>query len=207
MRAFPAPAAPSVVVLVFHGGSADNNEPAEWRGLAVARMVPLAKSLARHLPDSAVYLLKHRIRGWNGQGASALADADWALDIAREEHPGVPIVLVGHSMGGRTAMRRSAAAGVVGAVLLAPWLPPGDPVDHLAGVPLRVIHARTDLVVPGSGNRPWLARARAAGALIDTTQLRWTGHSMLRRFGTWHRLSAQGVRQVLSAVGLSADPR
>ena len=92
------------VVLVLHGGRANSTE-ASPRGAAYLRMVPFAAAVAAGHRDVAVWLLRYRVRGWNGPAEDPLHDARWALDEARRLHPGAPIVLIGHSMGGRVDHR------------------------------------------------------------------------------------------------------
>ena len=43
----------------------------------------------------------------------------------------MPVVVLGHSMGGRTACRVADHDLVRGVVALAPWLPPGESVADL----------------------------------------------------------------------------
>ena len=198
LRPVRIPPAPSSVVLVLHGGSADSFGTARWSGLAVLRLLPVARAVAGGVPGAAVYRLKLAIKGWNGTGAAALRDAGWALDQLAARHPGLPIVIVGHSMGARIAVRCAEAGRAVGVVALTPWLPAGDPVDHLDHVPLVVIQASRDRICPEPATRPWLARAAAAGADIRKTVLAHAGHAMLLRFPTFHRLAAAGVVDILS---------
>lgn len=176
--------------------------------LAVLRLIPVARTVAARVDDAAVYRLRFSVRGWNGDGAGVLGDARWAIDEIAARHPGLPIVVVGHSLGGRVAMhlagwtsdvetggRRST---VVGAVGLAPWVSPADPVDLLDGVPLFVVQGTADRVVPEQSTRPWLARAEKAGARIESTIIEGAGHAMLRHLRRWHRLTADGVGSVLA---------
>lgn len=69
--------------------------------------VPVAHAVHRatRTVDAEVRLLRYRYRGWNRAEASPVSDAIWALAQIRVERPGLPIVLVGHSMGGRAALR------------------------------------------------------------------------------------------------------
>ena len=131
-----------------------------------------------------------------------LGDARWALDeIAAASSRTFPIVVVGHSLGGRVAMHVvRTCEPVVGAVGLAPWVAPGDPVDGLAGVPLAVVQGTRDRIVPEPSTRAWLARAERAGARIDSTLIEGGGHAMLRHLRRWHRLTVAGVRSVLAAA-------
>ena len=109
--------------------------------------------------------------------------------------------MVGHSLGGRVAMHVvRTSAPVVGAVGLAPWVAPGDPVDGLAGVPLAVVQGTRDRIVPEPSTRAWLARAERAGARIDSTLIEGGGHAMLRHLRRWHRLTVAGVQSVLASA-------
>src|SRR5687768_17670642 len=79
-------------------------------------------------------LLRYRVAGWNGEAADAYADVRWSLDRIRAEHgPDVPIVLVGHSMGGRAGLRARGENPVAAVCALAPRAPPGEPVEHVRG--------------------------------------------------------------------------
>src|SRR3569833_1926732 len=75
--------------------------------LAYLRMVPFAR--ARHRAGrkdgGEVRLLRNRRYGWNAPAMDPLDDARGALERIRADHPGLPVVLVGHSMGARVALR------------------------------------------------------------------------------------------------------
>jgi alpha-beta hydrolase superfamily lysophospholipase len=177
---------------------------------AVLRLIPVAWAVARHARTAAVYRLKFSVRGWNGDGAAVLGDARWAIDQIADAHPGLPIAVVGHSLGGRVAMhvvgsrssvgRSGNSSAVVGAVGLAPWVDPGDPVDLLTGVPLFVVQGTRDRIVPEPSTRAWLIRAARAGARIDSTLIDGAGHAMIRYYRRWHRLAVDGVDTVLAAA-------
>jgi alpha-beta hydrolase superfamily lysophospholipase len=164
-------------------------------------LVPVARAVASRVPSAAVYRLRFSVRGWNGDGAEVLRDARWAVDEIAVRHPGVPLVVVGHSLGGRVAMHVvRTCEPVVGAVGLAPWVDPGDPVDGLADVPLAIVQGTDDRVVPEPSTRAWLARADRAGAVIESRLIEGGGHAMLRHIRRWHRLTADGVQSVLAAA-------
>jgi hypothetical protein len=85
---------------------------------------------------------------------------------------------------------------------LAPWLPPGERVDQLAGQRVLLAHGSADSVTrPGD---PW-AYVRRARAVTPVTALgvRGGGHAMMRRAGLWHAIAAGFAR--LSS-GLPAGP-
>jgi predicted esterase len=185
--------APTAVALVLHGGRSMSDAPVRAFQVAVLRLRPLARAVARAHPEFAVYRLQLAERGWNGTGASAIRDARWALAALRAAHPEVPIVLVGHSMGARTCFRVAGDPNIAGAVGLAPWLPADEPIRQLAGVPIRILHGTSDRVVPESSTRPWLARLTAAGLAVDRTLLTGTGHAMLHRWREWNSQTASAV--------------
>ncbi|MGH3433140.1 MAG: alpha/beta hydrolase, partial [Thermocrispum sp.] len=98
LRVLPAAGRLTAVVLVLPGGKANSVRPADERQLSYRRMVPIAEALHgdfANLGDrgAAVWLLRYRLRGWNGRRADALTDARWAIARIRRQHPGVPIVL------------------------------------------------------------------------------------------------------------------
>lgn len=198
------PAAPTAVVLVLHGGSADNAAGTRWRDPAVLRLMPVARVIARTVPTASVHRLRFSVRGWNNDGSAALRDARWALGRLSGQYPGVPIVLVGHSMGARVALHAGGDPGVAGAVLMAPWAPSSDPAAQLAGKSVVILQGGRDRVVPEATTRPWKARAEMAGARITRTLLPWGEHTMLLRFWVWHRLAAQGVLDVLDSAAQAA---
>jgi predicted esterase len=195
-----------VAVLVLHGGSADSFAPTHWRDLAVLRLWPVARAVGRDVPGAAVYRLRLSTRGWNGQGEAALRDARWAVATMRERESGKPIVLVGHSLGARVALRIGGDEDVAGVVALTPWVPSEDPAAQLAGVPVVVIQAGRDRVIPEPTTRPWFSRAENAGARLSREVLPWAGHTMVRRFWVWHRLAAEGVRTVITESGAVVRP-
>jgi dienelactone hydrolase len=161
--------------------------------LTAVRMRPFARALARAGASRglAVSMLRYRYRGWNGVEASPTVDARWALEEIRREHGGVPVVLVGHSMGGRTSLRVADDPSVVGIVALAPWLPGDEPVAHLAGVRAVIAHGNLDFVTSPRASRRFASRARAAGADVDYQVIHGDSHAMLLRPHRWHSLTTR----------------
>lgn len=195
LTAVSAPAAPVAGVLVLHGGAADARRPVRPWHLGHLRMVPFARALARLLPDVTVMRLRHSVAGWNGSGTGVLDEARWALQ-SMEAVLGVPVVLVGHSLGGRVAARLSPVAA--GAVLLAPWLPAEDPIGWgRRGNGLRVVQTPGDRTCPPADTTTWLHRAAEAGSDVRIRMVPGSDHGMVRHFSTWHTLAAAGVRHLL----------
>ena len=168
------------------------------RQLAVLRMVPIARHLASvgKADGLGVWRLRFRYRGWN-DGAATVADVRWAVQQLRGQHGELPIVLVGHSMGGRAALRAADEPGVVGVVGLAPWVEPGEPYKQVIGRRLLIVHGTRDRTTSATNSKALVdaVRADSAPASADATfvHLRHGGHAMLRRAGTWNDLTADFV--------------
>ena len=94
------------VVLLLHGGTPDSFASVHACDPSVLRLVPFGRSVSRAGGKRiAVASLRYAVRGWNGGAESPLADARWALDQIAERFGHLPVGLVGHSMGGRVALR------------------------------------------------------------------------------------------------------
>jgi dienelactone hydrolase len=156
-------------------------------------MLPFARDLAALGDDLAVARLRYRVRGWNGTGDSALADVAYALEAIADRFGPVPVVLVGHSMGGRAALRAAGHPSVRGVVALAPWLPDGEPVAQLAGRDVALLHGTRDLATSPRATEWFAAAATPSARRIVCLQVPWSGHGMVLRASTWHRLTAAFV--------------
>jgi pimeloyl-ACP methyl ester carboxylesterase len=197
----PAAAGTTAVALFCHGGTAASIQPPRERALSVVRMRAVEQFVSAGAADRGLttYLLRYRVAGWNGEAADAYADVRWGLDRIRAEHGDVPIVLVGHSMGGRAALRAGGDAQVGTVCALAPWTPPGEPVAHLRDRTVAILHGRGDRWVPAALSADFAVRAQKAGAHVARFTVAG-GHSMLRRAQLWHTF----VRDVvLAGAGLA----
>lgn len=183
----PAQDSPRAAVLVLHGGRAESHEPTRPWHLSVLRLAPFARAISRvEGPRGvAVASLRYRVRGWNGAEESPVADARWALDQLRERLGELPVVLVGHSMGGRTALRLADHPDVAGIVALAPWLPPGEPRVPLGSRPLLVVHGTADRWTDPAESRAYVEAAVAAGSPAQWVPMPGLGHFMLRKRRAW----------------------
>lgn len=207
--------APALVVLVLGGGKDVSRARSRPWHLAGLRMWPFTWMLRRVGRERGIWVqqLQYRFRGWNAPERSPVEDARWALNRIREEHPDVHVVVVGHSMGGRTAaalIDDPSIAGVepagttqkiVGVVALAPWWPEGTEVDALAADrALLVVHGSADRWTDPRTSRRATERAAARG--VDARYLSVSGgHFMLRNPRVWSRATRDFV------LGIAADAR
>jgi alpha-beta hydrolase superfamily lysophospholipase len=196
----PLPPAPPAAVLVLHGGRAASRASGERRRLAYWRMVPFALPLAR--AGLAVHLLRYRYRGWNGAAADAARDAEFGVAAVAARHPGLPVVLLGHSMGGRAALLAAGADPVVAVCALAPWLRPADPVEQLAGRTVLIAHGDRDRWTSPAASFDYAVRAKRVTDRVARFDVPGAEHSMLSRAGDWHGLVQ---RFVLGATGLRPE--
>jgi dienelactone hydrolase len=167
-------------------------------------MLPFARELAGRERGLAVWLLRYRYRGWNAPAMDAKQDALWALDEAARRHPGVPVVLLGHSMGGRAALHAAGHPGVRAVCALAPWLDGTDPVEQLAGRGVLIAHGDRDRMTDPAESYAFAVRAKRVTDRVCRFDVLGDGHAMLRRAGDWNSLVR---RFVLGELGIEPpDP-
>ncbi|MFD7506069.1 alpha/beta hydrolase [Streptomyces sp. NPDC059850] len=211
------PSAPRAAVLLLHGGSADGLAPPPPLNLPALRMRPFRGAVSRALDERGLVLasVRYRCRGWNGPRADAAHDARGALDeltaglagLAGLTAPGLPVVLVGHSMGGRAALLAGGHPSVLGIVALAPWCPPNEPVAHLRGKAIAVLHDEHDRITEAEHSWLFAERARQEGAQVHTIAMRHGGHTMLRGARHWQRLTADLVGAILDGSPMPTASR
>lgn len=186
------------VVLVAHGGTSVSTKPTSATQLAVLRMIPVAQAIRQAVRGRDVDTWRPRftVRGWNDAHASPVADLERLLDELAETVGPVPVVLVGHSMGARAALRAAGHPLVTAVAGLAPWLPPGEPVTQLAGRRILLAHAPDDTVTRPADTWAYAQRARALTP-VTAIEIRGSEHAMVRRASLWHQLAAEFTRAVL----------
>ncbi|MEU7825180.1 alpha/beta hydrolase [Catellatospora sp. NPDC049133] len=182
---------PQALVILLHGGAAGGHGRAHRGRAAYLRMLPFQRAMPG---DVTVWRLRYRFRGWNGAAADPVRDLEWALDQARSRHPGLPVVLVGHSMGARAALWGAGDPQVTAVCALGPWIEPGDPVAQLAGRTVLIAHGDADRITDPAASRRYAVAAEKAGADVTFLDVTGDGHGMLRRARYWHRLVGDFVR-------------
>ena len=188
------------MILVLHGGKPRSRQAIDGRSASWRRALWLQREISPRAHDAGVgvWLLRYRERGWNG-GADRSADARWALDELRAAHGDVPVVLLGHSMGARVAVRVADDASVRGVVGLAPWWSAEDPVSTLAGRTLRAAHGRRDRITSFRETTRYVERARTVADSADLRDMGALGHYMVRGASRWHDVAIDVSLAVLGA--------
>jgi pimeloyl-ACP methyl ester carboxylesterase len=187
------------IVVVVHGGVSAGRQPTSPVQLSVLRMLPVARAIRHALRGSQVMVdrPRFRLRGWNGDDASPVGDLSGLLDHVARDFGRIPVVLVGHSMGARAALRVAGHPLVSAVAGLAPWLPPGEPVGQLAGRRILLVHGSADRVCSAADTWAYAERARSIGQ-VATIEMRHGDHAMLHGARRWHRLAAEFTRVSLA---------
>ncbi len=202
-------------MLVLHGGREHGTQPTSSLQLSYLRMLDFTWGLRKQASGCAVYVMRYRVRGWNpGQGRpDPVVDAHWALDQIQERHPGVPVAMLGHSMGGRTAFAAAGRDDVVGVCGLAPWLPQGEPLPPVRAAQRFVIaHGSSDRMTSSPLSKEYAERLARAGHRVARFELPGARHAMLDRPRLWHRFAVQttlglvGDRALPSGVEAALEP-
>jgi alpha-beta hydrolase superfamily lysophospholipase len=197
----PLPDSPRGLVLMLHGGAEHGPNPIDARSLAYRRTRWMRDSIADRLvtAGAGVALLRFAVRGWNGdqRPPSPVGDARAALARLTEEYAGLPVVLLGHSMGARTAVRVADDPAVVGVVGLAPWLPPADPVDTLAGKHLVAAHGSRDRITSPRATARYVQRATEVAASARFVDMGPLGHYLFKGLRRWN---ATAVTETLGVL-------
>lgn len=197
------PATPRGIVLMLHGGAEHGHRPVDHRSLALRRTRSMQDAISPALTGAeiSVGLLRFSVKGWNaatGETPDPVRDARLAIRDLRQEHPETPIVLLGHSMGARTAAHVADEDGVLGVVGLAPWFPSDDPVEPLTGKRLVAVHGTRDRITSPRATRIFVERAAQVAAEARYVELRGRGHYMLTRIASWNRAAVQESLEIFA---------
>lgn len=195
------PKEPRAIVLALHGGAEHGTGTVDARSLSWRRGRVLTRHLAPALKADGVgvVLLRYRVKGWNARPGALpdpVQDARWALDEIRRRHD-LPVVVLGHSMGARTAVAVADDPSVHGVVALAPWFPKDEPVDALAGKVLHAAHGRRDRITSAKATLQYVERA---GVVAESTfvDMGPVGHYLLRQSRLWNLVALRSIQEILA---------
>ncbi len=201
LRPVRVPSRPRAVALVLHGGgSHEGRTPVSTAQPSVLRMLPVGWALAlRGGRGLAVYRQLNTWRGWD-EKQSPLDDTAASLAQLRERHGGVPVALVGHSLGGRTSLLAGRSPGVRCIVALNPYVYPQDGAADYGGLRVLVVHGDADRVADLGRARDVAVRlARTAEVGFETVA--GGTHAMLRHAGSYDLRAARFVRDWVRSLG------
>lgn len=192
------------VVLLLHGGTTDSFASVRAYDPSVLRLIPFGRRVFRAGGGRIVLAtLRYAVRGWNGDSESPLADARWALDRIAARFGHLPVGLVGHSMGGRVALRvadhESVAedtqggmhgGGVRSVAALAPWLPEGEPIPPLGDRSLLLAHGTADRLTDPAKTTQLAEKVARDGGDVELVTYPGARHAMLFPARPWHTMVA-----------------
>ncbi|MBM7366283.1 alpha/beta hydrolase [Gordonia hydrophobica] len=194
--------APDLVVLVLPGGTDFSYRRFSPLQGSALRMYPFTASIqARFGTRVRVKQAQYRVYGWNGGQASPMPHARAALEALADEHPGVPIAVIGHSMGGRIAAQLGDDERVTDVLALAPWWQFADWRQIHDGVRVRAVHGDADTVTRAPRTAKGIAELVARGVDADYLAIPGGGHPMLDHVGVWQ---GSALRFVADALERSA---
>jgi len=186
------------VVLLLHGGMENHFSRVQAFDPAVLRLIPFGRSVVRAGGGRITLAsLRYAVRGWNGDRESPLPDARWALDQIGERFGDVPVGLVGHSMGGRVALRVGDHRTVRSVAALAPWLPPGEPIPALDDRTVLLAHGTADRTTDPQATSQLAVKLREEGVEVEQHEFIGGRHSMLFPAGAWHGMVAEFMVRTL----------
>lgn len=195
----PTPARqPRLLVLVLPGGTDDSHRPFRpWQGSAL-RMYPFTASIAARFPRSVrVSQASYQVYGWNGEEASPLPYAWRALDRLSDEYPGVPVAVIGHSMGGRIGAALAADERVTDLLALAPWWQFADWRLIRDDVRVVAMHGDADTVTYASRTAKGIVELQQRGVDATYIPIPGGGHPMLDNVGRWQGAALDFVAEAL----------
>ncbi|MFZ2243009.1 MAG: alpha/beta fold hydrolase [Gordonia amarae] len=194
-----APSSPALAVLVLPGGTDFSYRPFSPLQAPALRMYPFSASIrARYGSAVAVKDVRYRVYGWNGEQNSPMPYAKKALDDITARHPGIPVALIGHSMGGRVAAQLAAHRSVSSLLALAPWWQFADWRHIHDDVRVVAMHGTADTRTYARRTEKGIGELVARGVDATYVPVPGGGHPMLDQVLTW-----QG--EALRFVGRSLD--
>jgi dienelactone hydrolase len=166
-------------------------------------MLPFLADIARAGRPLGIVVaqLRYAVVGFND--GAPVHDVTWALDRLAERFE-VPACVIGHSMGARAGLLAAGHPSVTAVAGLASWLPPGEPVEQLAGRSVLLAHGLRDRVTDPARSYAYALRARETAERVCRFEIAGARHAMLDRVLVWQRLARDFALGILGCKPL--DP-
>ena len=175
------------IAVLLHGASVGRGSTS-WYAPAPLRMQPFVGPIERASRRRiGVLRVRHPDRDWNTVFRGARDDTVRLLAKLERSYPGVPIALVGHSNGGRVALRLSSDSRVHAIAALAPWIAPLDRITPPAGRPVLLMHGEKDDITSPRATAALAATLRRRGCVVEHETVPGENHALIARAGHWHR--------------------
>lgn len=201
-------ASPKLAVLVLPGGTDFSYRPFSRTQASALRMYPFSLSIqARFGAAVRVHQAQYRVYGWNGGQASPMPYARAALDRLTDRYPGVPVALIGHSMGGRIAAQLGDDERVTDILALAPWWQFADWRAIHPNARVLAIHGDADTVTRPRRTEKGIAELAAGGMDAEFVSVPGGGHAMLDHPALWHGRTLDFIGEALTREAIPRDER
>ena len=196
-----APTSPRLLVLMLPGGTDSSYRRfSPWQASAL-RMYPFSWSIRARFGRSVIVRdVRYRVCGWNGGQASPMLYARKALDDVTARYPGVPVVVIGHSMGGRVGAQLADDPRVVGLLALAPWWQYADWRFIRDGVRVVAMHGTADERTYPRRTATGVDELIARGIDATFVPVPDGDHAMLDHIGLWQKAALDFVADTLATV-------
>jgi pimeloyl-ACP methyl ester carboxylesterase len=183
---------------MLHGGKDRSDQTVDGRSASWRRSRSMQREIAARAgaAGTQVWLLRFTGRGWNG-GTDRIEDARRALADVRRELGDVPVCLLGHSMGARTAVHVADDPQVRGVVALAPWFPRGESIAAMLGRQLYAAHGSRDRITSPTATADYVRRVRTVAAHAELRDMGPVGHYLLRSREAWNDFAVESAIRVL----------
>lgn len=176
------------VAVLLHGASVGSSGSTSWLTPVAMRMQLFASAIrVRSGGRVAVLRLRHPERDWASLFRGALGDTAELLGQVKRAAPQARIGLVGHSNGGRVALRLSSDSRVDAVAALAPWITPRDRFNARPNQPVLLMHGAQDRITDPTLTAQLADRLRERGCLVDSETVAGENHALLMRSSYWHR--------------------
>ncbi len=186
------------IVLALHGGAPNSTTATPRFDPGYLRLVLAARAITgRTGGHLKVALLRNAVRGWNGAAGSPILDAEWALDRITATYPGLPIGLLGHSLGGRLAFAMVTRPEVRSVVALAPWMADAYDGHDFLGKPTLVMHGNIDTITDADASEDLVRRIREVGGEARFESVPGS-HPLMWHAGRVHSMSAKFLSTMLA---------